>query len=252
MDTQAQQSLESAEVYERHLARYITDPWTKALLKLVTPEPGEQVLDLACGTGSVARRVAPLVGEDGRVVAADVNPAMLKVGSNQQAPGGASIVWHLAGATQLDLPDNAFDLVFCQQGFQFFPDQPAAVSEIRRVLRPGGKAAVSVWQSLSQQPLYQVLFASISKHLDVPAADLDIAFSLGNEETLRQLFSAQFKDVQIAAMTLPIRIPEPEKFVQISISGAATSIPSFANMDATSRRTLIEKVASDTFTAVQV
>lgn len=120
------------------------------------------------------------------------------------------------------------------------------------MLRPGGKAAVSVWQSLSQQPLYQVLFASISKHLDVPAADLDIAFSLGNEETLRQLFSAQFKDVQIAAMTLPIRIPEPEKFVQISISGAATSIPSFANMDATSRRTLIEKVASDTFTAVQV
>lgn len=215
------------------------------------PKLGEHVLDLACGTGSVARQVALLVGEDGRVVAVDVIPGMLKVGSNPQAPGGARIIWHLAGAKQLDLPNSAFDIVFCQQGFQFFSDQPAAVSELRRVLRPGGKAVVSVWQSLNQQSLYQILFSSISKHLDVPAADLDIAFSLGNEETLYQLFSAQCKDLQVAAITFPVRIPEPEKFVQISISGAATSIPSFANMDATSRRALIEEVASDTFTAVQ-
>lgn len=251
MDTQFQPSLEPAEVYERYLSRNIADPWTRVLLELVSPQFGDHVLDLACGTGSVARQVAPLVGKDGCVIAVDINPDMLKVGSKQLLPDGAAITWHPGDATQLDFSDNAFDIIFCQQGFQFFPDQPAAVLETRRVLRPGGKAVVSVWQSLSQQPLYQILFSTISKHLDVPVADLDIAFSLGNEETLHQLFSTQFKDVQVAAITLPVRIPEPEKFVQISILGAATSIPSFANMDATSRLALIEKVTSDTLAAVQ-
>ncbi|MEZ2743849.1 class I SAM-dependent methyltransferase [Halopseudomonas bauzanensis] len=251
MDTQFQPSLDPAEVYERYLSRNIADPWTRVLLDLVSPKSGDHVLDLACGTGSVARQVAPLVGEDGRVVAVDINPGMLKVGSKQQMPDGATIIWDSGDATQLGLSNNAFDIVFCQQGFQFFPDQPSAVLEMRRVLRPGGKAVVSVWQSLKQQPLYHVLFSSISKHLEVPAADLDIAFSLGTEETLHKLFSTQFKDVQVAAITLPVRIPEPAKFVQFSILGAATSIPSFANMDAASRLALIEKVTSDTLTAVQ-
>src|SRR5690606_648746 len=80
-------------------------------------------------------------------IAVDINPDMLKVGSKQLLPDGAAITWHPGDATQLDFSDNAFDIIFCQQGFQFFPDQPAAVLEMRRVLRPGGKAVVSVWQS---------------------------------------------------------------------------------------------------------
>ena|SRR5690554_635038 len=147
MDTQFQPSLEPAEVYERYLSRNIADPWTRVLLELVSPQFGDHVLDLACGTGSVARQVAPLVGKDGCVIAVDINPDMLKVGSKQLLPDGAAITWHPGDATQLDFSDNAFDIIFCQQGFQFFPDQPAAVLEMRRVLRPGGKAVVSVWQS---------------------------------------------------------------------------------------------------------
>ena len=77
-----------AEVYEHYLARAIADPWTRVLLELASPQSGEQVLDLACGTGSVARQAAPMVGVTGHVVAVDINPDMLETGRAQPAPAG--------------------------------------------------------------------------------------------------------------------------------------------------------------------
>lgn len=126
-----------AEVYERYLSRAIAAPWTRVLLEVASPKPGEQVLDLACGTGSVAREVAPMVGATGRVLALDVSSEMLDVGRRQPVPDGASIVRQEGGATRLELPDDAFDLVLCQQGLQFFQDRTASVLEMRRVLRNG-------------------------------------------------------------------------------------------------------------------
>lgn len=105
-----------AEVYERHLGRTIADPFTRVLLDCAAPKPEEAVLDLAAGTGSVARHVAPMVGVEGRVVAVDINRAMLAVGRTVPAPAGARIEWREGDATKLDLPDHSFDLVLCQQG----------------------------------------------------------------------------------------------------------------------------------------
>src|SRR3546814_14402551 len=115
-----------AEVYERYLGRAIADPFTRVLLDCAGPQPGERVLDLAAGTGSVARYVAPIVGAEGRVVAVDVNAAMLAVGRALPGPDGPPIEWWEGDAVNLDLPNQAFDLVLCQQGLQFFPDRPAA------------------------------------------------------------------------------------------------------------------------------
>lgn len=134
-----------AENYRRHLEPWLFAPWAARLVEFAGLTPGQTVLDVASGTGVVARTAATAVGSAGRVVASDISERMLaNVG---EAPGGAQIETLLSPATALDLPDSSVDVVLCQQGFQFFRDQPAAVAEFLRVLRPGGVVAIAVWTS---------------------------------------------------------------------------------------------------------
>jgi SAM-dependent methyltransferase len=127
----------SAEAYERWLVPPIFTPFADDLVADV--RPGSRVLDVACGTGIVARRAA---AHGAAVVGVDVNEQMLGV-AREIAP---EIRWLEADAADLPLPDAAFDWVFCQQGLQFMTDPAAAVAEMRRVLAPGGRLTVSVWR----------------------------------------------------------------------------------------------------------
>lgn len=247
-----QHDLSPAEVYERYMSRTIADPWTRVLLGFAAPLLGERVLDLACGTGSVARQLAPVVGASGEVLAVDINAEMLDVGRMQTIPVGASIVWQQGNATRLEIPDNTFDLVVCQQGLQFFPDRAASVREMRRVLRESGRAVISVWQGLDQHPLYEALFTATARHFGVPLSDVDLAFSLSDTGELRRLIGdAGFNDIEIFPKSLLIHMPEPERFVRLSVLGAATSIPAFARLDAVQRDTLIDAVSAETSEVVQ-
>lgn len=188
-----------AEVYEHYLARAIADPWTRVLLELASPQSGEQVLDLACGTGSVARQAAPMVGVTGHVVAVDINPDMLETGRAQPAPAGAPIAWRQGDATRLELPDDAFDLVLCQQGLQFFPDRAASLREMRRVLRNEGRAVMSVWGSLDRHPVYEALFKATARHMGEGLAGLEIPFSLSDPRELESLLGdAGFRRIEIS------------------------------------------------------
>lgn len=110
--------------------------------------PGDAVLDLACGTGLVARRAAPIVGTDGRVVGTDINAAMLSVARSVLDRAE----WIEAPADHQPFPDDSFDRVVCQQGFQFFPSPVDAVAECLRVLRPGGELHATIWATPEQNP----------------------------------------------------------------------------------------------------
>jgi ubiquinone/menaquinone biosynthesis C-methylase UbiE len=107
------------------------------------------VLDLACGTGLVARFAAPRVEPGGRVVGADINPGMLAVARELGAVG---IEWIEAPCDTLPFQGGTFTHAICQQGLQFFPDPGAALREIRRVLRPGGTVIATVWATPGQNP----------------------------------------------------------------------------------------------------
>lgn len=126
-----------AEAYERYLVPAIFLPSGEDLIRRAAPVGEERVL-VACGTGAVARQVAPLVGTGGMVVGLDLSPAMLAVARGLPVPGGAAIEWREGSAGALPFPEGSFDLVLCQQGLQFFPDRAAALRDMRRVLRPGG------------------------------------------------------------------------------------------------------------------
>src|SRR3546814_17593388 len=122
------------------------DPFTRVLLDCAGPQPGEKVLDLAAGTGSVARYVAPIVRAKGCVVAIDTNAAMLAVGRALPAPAGPPIEWREGDAMNLDLPTKAFVLVLCTHGLTFFPDRPAPLRELQRTPGPKGRTVVRVLQ----------------------------------------------------------------------------------------------------------
>jgi ubiquinone/menaquinone biosynthesis C-methylase UbiE len=116
-----------AETYEPYLGPAIAHPWTRVLLEIAAPQRVERILDVACGTGSAARHVAPMVGIEGKVVALDVSPAILAVARALPEPSGATIEWLEGNAIHLEVPSGAFDLVLCQQGLQFFPDRAACI-----------------------------------------------------------------------------------------------------------------------------
>jgi ubiquinone/menaquinone biosynthesis C-methylase UbiE len=203
----------AAELYERYVVPYILAPWAPGLVELAALQPGERVLDLACGTGVVARLAAAKVGTTGHVTGLDLNAGMLAVARSLPPPPGASITWAEGSAVAMDLPDASFDVIVCQQGFQFFPDQPAALREMHRVLVPGGRVLLSVWKSAG--PYNIAVGEALEQHVDAEAARRYRASRVvpTAEELHRLLVDAGFQVVEIRPSVMTIRMPPVEAFV---------------------------------------
>jgi ubiquinone/menaquinone biosynthesis C-methylase UbiE len=241
-----------ADAYEQYFVPAMFRRWAAILLRHVAPEPGLSVLDIACGTGIVAREVAPLVGADGQVVALDINPAMLAVGRALQAPSGAPIQWRQGDAMALPFADGSFDLVLCQHGLQFFPDRAGAVREMHRVLRSNGRAAVIVLQALDQHPVFEALMKSVASHFSQPVSAVALPFALSDAEELRTLFLlAGFKTVAVIPETTMVRFPDLERFVPLAVTSSAAAIPAFAQLEATGRESLLQSVRSEVDATIQ-
>src|SRR5262249_41083176 len=154
----------AAELFERYLVPAITALWAADLVGRAAPQPGERVLDVACGTGVVARLAARTMGA-GRIVGLDINEAMLAVARSQAADLTPPIEWHEASVLEMPFPDRAFDLVLCQLGLQFFPDRPRALREMHRVLVPDGRMALSVYTTIERTPVANALAQSLDPRL---------------------------------------------------------------------------------------
>ena len=144
--------------------------WAQALVQVAAPTEGERVLDVACGTGAVARFTAPLVGPTGLVTGLDLNAGMLDIARTMPVPKGAAIAWQEGSAIALPFPNASYDLVCCHQGVQFFPDRPAALREMLRVLTPTGRLALGLWRRLEYQPFYAGLSEALERYVNREAA----------------------------------------------------------------------------------
>jgi ubiquinone/menaquinone biosynthesis C-methylase UbiE len=202
----------AAENYERYFVPAIAAPLAADLVELAALRPGERVLDLACGTGVVARRAAERVAPDGRVVGADVNAGMLAV-ARAAAPGVCESDWREANAEDLPFPDEAFDVALCQLGLQFFADKPASLRELRRVLVPGGRLFVNVPGPTPR--LFAELEDGLARHLGPDVAGFVRAvFSLHDPAELRGLLSgAGFEHVDARSNVVTLRLAAPEDFL---------------------------------------
>lgn len=208
----------AAELYERYAVPYVLGPWAPELVELAALQRGDRVLDLACGTGVVARLAAPRVGTTGQVIGMDLNAGMLAVACRLPAPSGPPIVWVEGSATAMKLPDASIDVILCQQGLQFFPEKLAALREMRRVLVPGGRVLLSVWKSAG--PYNMAVGDALEWHVDLETAVKYRASRMvpDAEDLHRLLVEAGFRDVHVRPSTMKIRLPSIEQFVLCHLS----------------------------------
>lgn len=200
------------ENYERYFVPAIGAPLAAPLVDLASLQPGDRVLDVACGTGVVARFAAERVGPRGSVSGLDVNPGMLAA-ARAATPRDVEIDWHEGSAEAIPLPDGAFDVALCQMGLQFFPDRPAALREMRRVLAHGGRLALNVPGPTPR--VLAVLAEGLSRHLSADLASfVDVVFSLHDPRELEDLLEdAGFGDVSVDSSTRMLRLPPPAEFL---------------------------------------
>ena len=232
------------DVYDSVMGSRMFVPWGELLLDELSLAPGEAVLDVACGPGSVTRLAAARVGAPGRVIGCDLSLAMLEVARAKPAIAeGAEIEYHEAPAESLPVADATIDVVTCQQGLQFFPDRPAALEEMRRVLRRGGRLGIAVWTEIDRQPPFRAAGDAIEAVLGVELAQRYRGagpWGLPDGERLLGLIEAAgFEGVRLSARVLPVSFEGGRS--QLVSTLAAT--PLAAELDDRDRERLVEALA---------
>ena len=194
------------KAYDEFLVPRLFEPWAKLLLDEADLRPGESVLDVATGPGTVARLAAVRVGAEGRVVATDIAQPMLDIAKAKSQPSAAAaaIDYLYSPAAPLAVPTGTFDAVLCQQGLQFFPDRPSALREMRRVLRPSGRTAIAVWGELERNQIYAAFHAALQATVRSDLAELITApFSWPSGTALKSAAEdAGFRNVRLLTRSL--------------------------------------------------
>jgi SAM-dependent methyltransferase len=184
-----------------------TAEMTKAMLEAVALRPGERVLELACGAGGLGLAAAELVGDEGEVTLSDVAPEMTAIAAERAKQRGLdNVTTDELDLERIDRPDDSYDAVLCREGLMLVPDPRAAVREIRRVLRPGGRLAVSVWGPRERNPWLGTMMDSVSAELggEFPPPGVPGPFSLDGPDKLESVLAdAGVDGVEIAEVDAP-------------------------------------------------
>ena len=223
---------------------------TARMLELAGPRPGDRVLELACGPGSVGLAAAELVRPSGKVVMSDFVPEMLAIAA-ARIDGTPNVSTRILDLEEIDEPDGTYDVVLCRDGLMLAPDPERAAREIRRVLRPGGRAAVAVWGPRARNPWLGVVFDVVGKHLGttMPPPGVPNAFSLDDAERLaRVLAGSGLADVSVEEVQVSQVVASADEWWQRSSSLAGSLVQLLAALPEPAARALraraIEAVSS--------
>lgn len=209
--------IDAGRGYEALFVPALFKVWTKHLVEGAGVGEGSHVLDVACGTGVLARSALAKAGANGRVVGADPAPGMLAAAKELEP----AIDWVLCSAEALDVDDESFDCVVSQFGMMFFEDRDKSAKEMFRVLKPGGSLAVAVWRSVEHNPAYADIISVLEEHVGRAAADaLRLPYSLGNaDEVAAALESGGFGEITVEAKTEMAKFPSSRQMVEAELRG---------------------------------
>jgi len=194
-----QMNTNGPETYERIIVRTWMIDWTPELINAGCIGSDTRVLDVACGTGIVARMTSGLIGPGGRFVGIDLNEGMLKIARRLASENGITCELYHGDVKQMPFSSKEFDIVICQQGLQFFPDRAAALQEMRRVLAPEGTLVLSVWGRAEKSPHVIAICEAFSEYLGEDSTNMfKIACSLSDPQILQKIVEdAGFSNIQI-------------------------------------------------------
>ena len=209
--------IEAGRGYESFFVPALFEVWTKHLIDGARIQEGSHVLDVACGTGVLARNALARTGANGRVVGADPAPGMLAA-AKEIEPG---IDWVLCSAEALDVDDDSFDCVISQFGMMFFQDRQKSADEMYRAIKPGGSLAIAVWRSVEHNPAYADIISVLEEQVGTAAADaLRLPYSLGDaSEVTKVLESSGFTDIKVEAKTESATFPGTRQMVEAELRG---------------------------------
>ena len=192
------------ENYDRYLGPAMFDPYAVDLVARLDVPENATVLEIACGTGIVTRRLRDQLPPSTRLIATDLNDAMMNYAGQKFRPE-ENVEWKTADATELPFADVSFDAVVCQFGLMFFPDKPKAAGEVYRVLKPGGMFLFNVWDAIETNDMPNLTHRIVSSYFeDNPPDFYDIPFSYYHRDTLRSLLtSAGFSEINVSVVPLP-------------------------------------------------
>lgn len=219
MSTEAFQiPLAAAEIYEERFVPALFAEWAPLLVSAAEVRPGHAVLDVACGTGVVAREAADRIGTDGIVVGVDLNGAMLTVARRLRP----DIEWQQADVVNLPFPERAFDVVLCQMALMFFPDRVRALREMVRVVARDGRVGIVVPAAIGDQPAYRLLADVVRAHAGEEATlMLDTYWSCGDLPRLLGWFnSAGLRVESVRTHTGTARFPSADALVTTEVEAS--------------------------------
>jgi SAM-dependent methyltransferase len=206
----------AADVYEEFFVPALFGAWPSQVLDAGGVVSGDRVLDVACGTGVLARASLDRVGEDGHVVGLDPNEGMLSVARRL----GPRVEWRRGVAEELPFSDASFDRVVSQFGMMFFSDPEKAADEMARVLVAGGAVAIAVWASLKDTPGYQAMADLIADLFgDETAGALRAPYSMGHPDEVRDVMLAAFPDIVVTEHEGVARFDSIDAWVHTDIRG---------------------------------
>jgi ubiquinone/menaquinone biosynthesis C-methylase UbiE len=228
------------EVYERVLVGPLFRPFAEELVARVALRRGDRVIDVACGTGIVARVARERLGPDAGIVGVDVAPAMLAVARAVDP----TVDWRQGNATALPVSgDEPFTVLTCHQGVQFMPDKRAVLHEMRRVLAPGGRAAIATWSPLDDLPGMVELNAVAERHV---GRITDSRHSFGDPGALRQaLDDAGFSDVNVGRFAHDVRFADGALFARLNAMAVIGMSETGKKMSEAQRGELAERIAAE-------
>ncbi len=218
MDQDVSEDLvEAACGYESLFVPALFEAWTKHLVDGAKIQEGSHVLDVACGTGVLARSALARAGANGRVVGADPAPGMLAAAKEIEP----AIDWVLCSAEALDVDDEVFDSIISQFGMMFFKDRQKSAEEMFRALKSGGSLAIAVWRSVEHNPAYADIISVLEEHVGTAAADASrLPFSLGNsDEVTAVLEGSGFAEISVEAKTETAKFPSSRQMVEAELRG---------------------------------
>ncbi len=228
--------------YEQHV-RVIMEPFIAALLEKLEPAPGSSLLDVACGTGFLARAAARVVGQSGRVAGVDVNPGMLEIAAERSPSAAPVIEWHEASAQAMPFEDGSWDAVVSQQGIQFVPDLAAATAEMARVTRPGGTVAVTAWGELRRSPYFDAQLSAVGDILGDEAIEgFRGAFDLSGEQIRAAFEAAGLTNVTVELLEPEVSLPTIFTYAPAQIASTPCG-PAFAAAGTDLRARIVRRMA---------